>query len=670
MIKFIHRVPFSLVCLILIVLLNNTTVQAQTEKKLIKEAETALSKGDKKNALNFYLKALEKNPDNADANYRVGLLYLSSVYSHRALTYIEKAYSINPKIDKEVHWNLAFAYHLNLKFDEAIQHYEEHKKVAGKEDHNVHKVERRIYECNNGKEFLASPLDVKIENVGGVINTQYPDFAPVISADESIMIFTSRREGSTGLLLDDNGEYYEDIYISNKVNGEWGPPQNIGTNINTESHDASIGLSADGKELFMYKDEGGGDIYYCKLKKDGTWSKPLPFEGDINTRKSYENAAAISPDGNRLFFTSNRDGGFGDLDLYMSEIDGKGNWGKPVNLGPKVNTEAGEEGPFMDLDGKTLYFSSRLHKGMGGYDLFKTVYDEKTKSWSEPVNLGYPINSADDDLYFVLSGDGKHAYFASVKEEGMGEKDIYMMTMPPREDYQELITKMEAMNLKTVEKQEKIEVVPEKVEMKPVVLKGVVKEAVTGIMLSASISLLDENGNAINSNSGESYNFDVTSSNPKQYTISVEKEGYGFTSKNVSVPVQGAELIELVNNFTLKKLEIGATFALRNIYYDFDKASLKPKSITELNKLLKLMQEKPTMRIEIGSHTDNYGSNEYNRALSQRRAQSVVNWLISKGISKDRITAKGYGEERPIASNDDEIEGRELNRRTEFTILK
>jgi outer membrane protein OmpA-like peptidoglycan-associated protein len=647
---------------------------AQNEKRLIKEAQDNLVKGDKKNALVFYLKALDKNPENPETNFMIGKLYLETVYKHRSLKYLEKAYALKPTVDPEINKCLAESYHVNMMWDKAIEQYELCRKTLHK-DHAFHKhIDREIFECNVGKELVAKPVEAKIENLGGVINSAYPDFAPVISADESVMIFTSRREGSTGGEIDENGEFNEDIYITEKIDGKWSAPKNIGTNINTSGHDASIGLSADGKGLFTYDGTGQGDIKYCKLKKDSSWSKPYLMSGGINTKHS-ETSICISPDGGTVFFTSDREGGHGGFDIYMSHQDKKGDWSKAVNLGTTINTSDDDEGPFMDLDGKTLYFSSRAHKGMGGYDLFKSVYDSVTSKWSEPENLGYPINTADDDIYFVLSGDGRHGYYASVREDGLGEKDIYMITMPEREDYHKLVKKMEVLLKKEIPVKDTTPVAiiapkPEPVKLYPVLLKGTVLDKTTGTPLSAKVQITEGNKTLMEITTGADgkYSYETSGDKERSFTLTAQKEVYGFTSKTISVPPNGKEKVELDNDLELKKLEVGTKFVLRNIYFDFDKATLKQESYTELNKLLKLLQDNPALKVQIGGHTDSKGSNEYNKILSERRSRSVVNWLVGKGISKSRLSARGYGEEVPLASNDDEEEGRELNRRTEFEV--
>jgi outer membrane protein OmpA-like peptidoglycan-associated protein len=329
----------------------------------------------------------------------------------------------------------------------------------------------------------------------------------------------------------------------------------------------------------------------------------------------------------------------------------------------------------MDLDGKTLYFSSRAHKGMGGYDIFKSIYDSATSKWSEPENMGYPINTADDDIYFVLSGDGRHGYYASVTEDGIGEKDIYMITMPERKDYKKLVKKMEVLLKKEIAVKDTtpvvavIEKTPELIKY-PVILKGTVYDKTTGNPISAKVQIMEGNKILKEISTGEDgkYSYQTSGSNERNLSLTAQKNAYGFTSKTVTVPADGTQQAELVNDMELKKLEVGTKFILRNIYYDFDKATLRPESLTELNKLLKLLQDNPDLKVEIGGHTDSKGSNEYNISLSQRRSQSVVNWLVGKGIDKSRLSARGYGEDKPLATNDDEEEGRELNRRTEFEV--
>lgn len=661
---------------------------AQSEKKYLKIGDDLYEKADYNGALNMYMKAYDLDKNNAKTNFKIGKTHLNLLFKYKALSFLEFAYSKKKDIDDNIDILLADAYHYANKFEDAKKFYKIYMDRVSKniKPEEKKRVERKLYECDNGVELLANPIEVTIENLGPVINTPYPEYAPVVSADESVLIFTSRREGTTGgERSPDDDQFYEDIYISRKVGGNWAPPQNIGKPINTETHDASIGLSANGRELFIYKDDGGGNIYVSKMDKNGKWSKPKGLDRNVNGKNSYENSVSISYDERILFFTSNKPGGFGGLDIYMSFIEADGDWGPAINLGPTINTEEDEDGPFFDFDGKTLHFSSKGHKGIGGFDIFTSEYDSILKTWTEPKNIGYPINTSDDDIYFVLSGDGRHGYYASVKEGGNGEKDIYMITLPPRQLTEDVLARLEELKEQTIVEDSiiKPEVVEEPVVkdasaaktivFAPVVLKGTITESSAYKPVSASIQVIDAKSqeivaNILSNDKGQ-YSYVFNENKELELNISVNKSGYMYKSATATIPLQTAEKQEVVRDFQLNKIETGKRIILRNIYYDFDKATIKPESNPELEKLTNFLKENPNVKIEIGGHTDSKGSNQYNIVLSQRRSESVVKYLIEKGIDKSKLVAKGYGEERPLASNDDEEEGREINRRTEFTVL-
>ncbi len=668
----------------IIFLCFTASLMAQNEKKIIKEAEKNYEiYENKKEALKLYLEAYALDPENPETNYWVGRLYLETAYRARSLKYLKFAYeSESKKVEEDVLYLLAQSYHLNHEFETAIEHYKKYQDEFLKEKDDLYPIVNwKIKQCKTGIELKANPIDVTIENVGPTINSEFPDYAPVINATETEMVFTSRRPGSTGGLLDPNSEYYEDIYITYKSNGRWLPPKSISDQINEEYHDASIGLSADGNELFIYKDDGkrSGDIYVSDVKDDGTWSKPVRLPSQISDKRSYENSVAVSPDKKTLIFASDREGGLGDvykrqgyggLDLYMCTKNEKGDWGEPVNLGSKINTRFSEDGPFMDLNGRILYFSSKGHKSMGGFDIFKTVLDPETGEWSEPENMGYPLNTADDDIYFVLSGDGSHGYYASAREDSYGEKDIYLIKMPPREDIEELLTKLSAFKEAVVVDTVKEEITPP--ALMPVKLVGTITDAATGEPLAAKVELVDFDGNTIAAQkAGEDgkYSFNMTNASPVKYNLEAEMVGYMPRSSSVNIPAPAETEQEIVKDLALSKPEKGGRIILRNIYFDFDKATLKSPSYKQLDKVVTFMKENPTVKIEVGGHTDYIGSNAYNKSLSARRAKAAMKYLISKGIDASRLTSAGYGEEVPLASNDDELDGREINRRTEFKIL-
>jgi outer membrane protein OmpA-like peptidoglycan-associated protein len=360
-----------------------------------------------------------------------------------------------------------------------------------------------------------------------------------------------------------------------------------------------------------------------------------------------------------MFFTSDRPGGIGDTDIYMSELGADKKWGTPKNLGPEINTPFADDSPFFHPDGVTLYFSSNGRPDcLGGFDIYQTTLQDNG-SWSRPVNLGYPINTPDNDIYFVLAADKKTGYYASAKEGGYGEKDIYRIVMP------------EAKPKVVVKVQDSVKVAPVVAVNALTILKGVVTDAKTNQPLEGKITVIDNDRNVVvstlNSNSATG-KYLVSLPSGRNYGITVEREEYLFKSLNVNIPkADGYQ--EIVQDVPLDKIEIGVGIVLNNIFYDVDKATLRPESVAELERLNKLMVDNPSLKIEIGGHTDSDGSDEHNQTLSQNRSQSVVDFLVQKGVKVDRMVAKGYGEKTPVAPNDTK-ENKQLNRRTELKILE
>jgi outer membrane protein OmpA-like peptidoglycan-associated protein/tetratricopeptide (TPR) repeat protein len=625
-------------------------------------------------ALPQYVEANNFNPNNAMLNYKIGLCYIYSAFKWRAQEYLQKAYKLNPAVSIEIHYYLGRAYHLAENWEGAISEYNIYLQTLNptKQPDAVKDVKKKIQECKDGAELVKNPVHVFIDNIGGAINSRFPDYGPVISADESVMFFTSRRDNSTGgKMVPGTPDYFEDIYVSTNVNGKWSTAMNAGDPINTEGHDATVALNADGTKLFIYLDnKGDGNIWECN-QKGNTWSKPDKMSSNINT-KYHESSASVTADGRTLYFVSAKEeDSFGGHDIYMSKLDDKGKWGKPVNLGGVINTEYNEESVFIHPDGKTLYFSSQGHKTMGGYDIFKSVFNEKTKTWSTPENIGYPVNSPDDDIDFVLSASGKHGYYSSFKKDGQGEKDIYMITFiseksPIMSTEDNLLASLSAPVKETVVLQ-KVDVNAPQLTL----LKGVITDQLNKKPLEATIELVDNSKNEVIAtfkSNGITGRYLVSLPSGKNYGIAVKCEGYLFHSENFDIPVSNGYQ-EVIKDIELKNVKVGSKIILKNIFFDFDKATLRqPESTNELDNLIKLLTDVPTMKIEISGHTDSKGSDSYNLTLSQNRAQAVVDYLVNHGIAKDRLKATGYGETKPIDSNDTD-EGRQNNRRTEFEIL-
>jgi hypothetical protein len=387
-------------------------------------------------ALAFFQEAYKVDSTNANINYKLGVCFLNTASDkQQALKYLRIAsrgisrnydpYDTHVKKSPEnTYYYLAQAYHYNYKFDSAIQFFTSYKSLLAGRDPEMDKdIDMRINWAVNAKEFMASPLPVTIVNMGDSVNSSYPDYSPVMSVDENTIIFTSRRFGQVGI----DGQYYEDILISEKKeDGTWTTAHPISPYINTVTNEASISLSTDGNILFIYRDDNGGDIYSATMQ-NGAWMSPVPMGGDINS-KYWETHACLSADGNTLYFVSDRPGGFGGRDIYRCVRLPNGNWSKALNLGPTVNTPADEDAPFIHPDQRTLYFSSKGHKSMGGFDVFFTAKND-SGAWTEPINLGYPINTPDDDIFFMTSPDGKRAYLSSVRQGGLGDKDIYMANL-------------------------------------------------------------------------------------------------------------------------------------------------------------------------------------------------------------------------------------------------
>lgn len=625
-------------------------------------------------ALEHFLKAQSFNPNNATLNFRIGICYMNNIFKSKSKEYFERAYQLNPAVDPEIFYYLGRGFHLNMEWDRAIAEYQKFKSQLDPKKKNeapiYADVSKKIAECNYGKELMEKPVRVFIDNIGNKVNSQYPDYGPVISADEDIMMFTSRRNTTTGGNIDENyDEYFEDIFVTYKFNEEWGVPTNIGPPINTTGHDATVNISPDGQILYTYRDDKGyGNIYESRLIGD-KWSEPEKMSKSINS-SAHESSASISYEGKTFFFVSDRqEGSLGGRDIFYSNKTDKDKWGEAINIGNTINTQYNEEGVFIVPDGKTMYFSSEGHNSMGGYDIFKTELVDGV--WTKPVNLGYPINSPDDDVFFVISASGKHGYYASIKKDGYGEKDIYMITFlgpekPMQLSNEDNLLASVAAPVAEIHIAPKVEVNTNAVTL----LKGVISDAITAKALEAEIILIDNTLNIelaqfkSNSKTGK---YLVTLPSGKNYGIAVKAEGYLFHSENFDIPAS-ATYQEIIKDVAMKNVQVGQKIVLRNIFFDFDKATIRPESANELERLTKLLNDVPTLRIEISGHTDNKGSAQYNQTLSESRAKSVVEYLIKNGIAKDRLEFKGYGLTQPLVSNDTD-EGRQLNRRTEFKIL-
>lgn len=326
----------------------------------------------------------------------------------------------------EAYYYLGQIYHRKMMFDKALESYMEFKNNGEKPDISIEEVDYLMQKSVVAKEMILTKSNASVTNFNNGINTPYAEYVPLLNPEETKLYFTSRRKGSIGDLLDPYYEYFEDIYVSEKTGTTWNTPINIGAPLNTETHDACVTLSKDGQQLFTYrtsKDQITGHIFVSQ-NNDGKWSEPILFDAHINSENSAESSISIAPDQSTIYFSSNRIGGYGGKDIYRVTKMPDSTWSRPLNLGPTINTPYDEDAPFIHPDGITLYFSSKGNKNMGGYDIFKTTKNDNGQ-WSAAENLGFPINSVMDDIYFIATFDGRQIYFSSNRDEGKGNMDIY-----------------------------------------------------------------------------------------------------------------------------------------------------------------------------------------------------------------------------------------------------
>ncbi|OFY35340.1 MAG: hypothetical protein A2W91_07910 [Bacteroidetes bacterium GWF2_38_335] len=629
-------------------------------------------------ALEHYLPAQKFNPNSSKLNYKIGRCYEGSIQKKKSLEYFKKAYELNPAVAPDIRYYLARGYHLNMEFDKAIAEYNAYKgSLAPKELQEKRKmIEKKVQECENGKKLIKDPQRVFIDNIGTTVNSEYPDYSPLISTDESMMIFTSRRADTYGGGRDESDQqFYEDIYVTYNIDGTWQVPKNMGKPLNTDRNDATVGLSPDGQQLFIFNgQEGGGNIMVCELK--GTeWSKP-----DDGTLKKYintdfhESSASFSFDGKTMYFTSSReDLSHGGHDIFFTTWDEeKERWGEARNLSAILNTEYEEEGVFMHPDGRTIYFSSQGHNSMGGFDIFKSELNDGG-TWSAPINLGYPINTPDDDVFFVLNASGKRGYYSSASDEGVGSYDIFVITFLGPE--KPLVQGNEDILLASVANPITETVIEATVEIKTMrltILKGTITDGFTGAPVAAEIEIVDNEKNqviSVSSSNSATGKYLVSLPSGKNYGIAVKNPDYLFHSENFNIP-SATNYQEITKDIALMKMKIGSSVILKNVFFDYAKATLRPESYPELDRLHKLLTDFPSARIKVTGHTDSRGSVETNTRLSNDRAKAVVEYLKTKGIADSRLQYEGMASKKPIVPSAKTEEDHQQNRRVEFEIIE
>ena len=660
-----------------------SSVDGKTYRAALKSYKTGLDlfrQARRVEATPYLLEAYEVNPDNLLLNVLLGHCNTASTMTRwSAEPFLRKALALDSG-NYEARYDLARLYVSRYKLDSAIMLFEQCLRKPGLDTMAVDRCLQRIKECKYAQIKMKKPGRLFVDNLGVTFNSPYPEYAPLVSVDEEMIYFTSLRPGAVTEDLDVySGLSFEDIYYAYRdsiVDTIW-HVYNAGEPVNTKGHDATSGIAPDESVFYVYRGaRRQGEIFTSQFDTTG-WQKPKRQEEskETGTRVSQEQSISFTFDGKTAYFASDREGGFGGFDIWVMHKDSSGNggWGEPVNLGPEINTPKDEISPFVVPDGKSLFFSSNGHQTMGGLDIFYAQKGKTDTSWSEPKNLGWPINTVENDAFYRLSATGKTAYYASERMgESLGGYDLYKITYMGEE--KGVVTQSEDQLIAYITKpvSESVSEAAAEIEITPItLLKGFVYDDYTKDPLGADVVMVDNDLQqeiAVFKSNPRTGRFMIQLPAGHNYAITVRRNGYLFHSENFDIPAI-SEYQEVYKEFPLKNVSVGSRVVLRNIFYEFDKATLLPQSYVELDRLYKLLVEVPTIKIEISGHTDNKGSASYNQGLSERRAQSVVEYLVARGIGIDRLTYVGMGLTQPIASNDTE-EGRALNRRTEFKIIE
>lgn len=605
-------------------------------QQLYQQAIERAEDGNLTHAAGLLLQCIEVDKGYVDAYLSLAGVYGQLKNYKSSLDYYEKAF----RLDSNYTFDYRLPYSIQLagagEFERALTAINELlDKKPPKNEVSLRACEyrKKCYEFavayakkNAGKAYVFEP-----KNLGREINTAEPEYFPSLSLDGKELVFTRRIKNIN-----------EDFYYSKSNESGWGAAKAMEGDVNTDDNEAAQNISQDGQWLVFTANNrrdsyGGFDLYISYLTPNG-WSEAYNLEGKVNSEQ-WDSQPCLSPDKRDLYFASRRAGGYGGSDIYVSHMQPNGKWGEPENLGPDINSPADEQCPFIHADNQTLYFTSPYWPGYGDDDIFY-VRKGPNGVWSKPVNLGYPINTINREGTLFIAANGKTAYYASDRSDSRGATDIYSFEL--REDVRPYKTTW---------------------------VKGQVFDKKTSKGLPSIVELTDLAGKQIISKvqTDEEGRYLVTLPVGKDYAFNVNRKGYLFYSDNFFLSKQQPDS-SYEKNIPLQPIEINAAVVLNNVFFDVNKFELKPESQVELDKIIQLLRDNPTVRIEIGGHTDNAGKPADNLTLSNNRAKAVVSYLVSNGIAANRLVAKGYGETKPAASNTTE-EGKARNRRTEMKVI-
>ncbi len=627
-----------------------------TSKKAIKRFKKALNYYQSYHypeAIEYANKALKSDKKFVEVYYLLSDIYSKTNAIDQRILVLKKALEIAPEKNSFVYLKLSRSELYQGLYANAEKHILEFEKQNRRAEYKpeIKDIKER---CKFALHAIAHPLPFEPQNCGANINTENDEYQPSLSADEQTFVFTTGVPLPGKLKVESIFDTQEDFFISKRTkNKDWQKAKNVGKPINTNRNEGAQSISADGNLLFFTACEdrskynphgkcyGRCDIYFSEKLPNGKWTTPKNVGPEINTTHR-ETQPSISANGRTLYFVSQRPGGQGGSDIWYSEKQDNGKWGKPKNVGNKINTEKNEQYPFIHLDGKTLYFASQGHIGMGKYDLFISRKTEKGQ-WGEPKNLGYPLNNKNEQGSMVVNAAGTKAYYSSWQDGGFGRLDLYEFQLD------------------------------KSIRPKPVTfVKGKVYNAETRHPIAAKYELkvLETNELIAKSTASKANgSFFITLPAGNTYALSIAHKGYLFYSANFTLENPADSLKEYYLEAPLQPIKYGNKTILKNVFFATNSYTLKKTSNTELDKLVEFMTQNKNVKIELGGHTDNKGSKKHNSKLSENRAKAVRNYLIKAGIASSRMTYKGYADSLPIDDNNTAT-GRANNRRTEFMIIK
>ncbi len=641
-----------------------------------------------------YRKAMVYNGNNAELNYKAGVAALYSDHKDAAAPFLLKALELKNDLTDDILLMTGRALQYSGNFGEAINMFNDYlNSKAGKRRANVSDALKYLDECNSALKLLKDTLNIEIRNAGTNINSFADDYSPVFSADFNTLFFASRREiRRSGISLTD-GKFDENIFHSTRVHNEWNVASPLTGSVNTAYCESPLYLDDSGTELYIYTGYlNGGDIKLSK-RKNGIWTKPASIPFGINSRGA-ETSFTFSPSGDEIWFVTDKGkNSLGGKDIYFIRKKPGNKWSKPENAGPNINTPYDEESVSFSESGDTLWFASKGHDSMGGFDIFYSVRGQEGK-WSKAVNCGYPVNTPWHDLFYVPDKSIRNAfYLVSDRKGSLGGLDIFhgykkvpqaaeepepVPVTAPDTVVQKIIVEVLPVKPDTVIIKDTLVVIKEfpplpaeAVKETFFYLSGTVRDSESGDPVLARVDVIDISSDMVIATTASSDidgAYRIRLSGRKSYMVDFRGSGFLSDIRRIDIPEDLTDDVYKLN-MDLVKVKVGRKVVLNNILFQTGQAILTAESYAELNRLYGILQENPHMRIEISGHTDNTGSLALNTKLSQDRARAVVEYLIQKGTDPERLEFRGYGPQQPVAGNTS-AEGRARNRRVEFKILE